>query len=492
MNKLAMLCMLAFLLAQIMACSCLTDLGYTIGGSKNGKGQATVSEEDSLHGSHSIRLSVVPEKGKYARVYATFSDPMPVEELNQLSMWIKPTNGDGMLTLDIYLDSGVKLSTSRSWSTSELGNWQKIDAFKLDFNKKSLIECQKELVGERIKKIWIRLYNPGDVEAAAFLDYLKICDQAISFEPLEKEDVLAAPKSVSHGEKINYVITYGNDRQEPIDLVVVDQYDLGVIFLEADPAPDAGTNSIWTFRQLSPGEYGQIKIVARTHKIACKAEMSGSVSGNGLASVARTLSTDQPGYQVSNLVTLSHGKFAISASATTAVKPLTGSISSFSEHGSGSYSSDEMLSYSPSKIYIEQNLQANGSFSLVNVSGHLSRYNLSWHASHICENRVTRSSISEKYMQADALNLASNAGIQKKKTWMETDSNFTGIAEYDLKGSNRAANEMLVGSFKAKNRAIEWQNSSRKYPDKSWLVCPLGQCSQTTEGNNADQEDETD
>lgn len=82
----------------------------------------------------------------------------------------------------------------------------------------------------------------------------------------------------------------------PIDLVVVDQYDPGVVFLEADPAHEAGTNDVWTFKSLPFREYGQIKILVRPHKLACKSEISGSVSGNGLASVSHTMSTDQPGY----------------------------------------------------------------------------------------------------------------------------------------------------------------------------------------------------
>ncbi len=490
MKKLGFLCALAILSTQIIACSGLTGLDYTIGGSTNGKGKAQVSEEDSIHGSHSLKLSVVPEKGRYARIYANFDVPMPIEELDQLSVLIKPVNGVGEITLEIYLDSGKKLSTSKLWSSGEVGTWQQVDAFDLIFDKKSLAECQRDLKGQGIKKIWIRLYNLGDGQATAYLDYLKIRDQVISFEPLEKEAILDAPKSVSAGEKIIYIITYGNEQQEPIDLVVVDQYDPGVIFLEADPAPDSGTNNVWTFKQLPPGKYGQIKISVRTHKLASKAEISGSVWGNGLTSVARTLSTDQPGYQVNNFVILSINKSAIRASATTTVKPLSGSISSFGEHGSGFYSSDEMLSFSPSKILINQNLQANGSLVFVNLAGRLSRYNSSWHADRICENRITKGSIRERYLQSSVLNLSSTAGIQKKKTWIETDSNFSGIAAYDFKGPSREVNEMLIGSFTVRDRKIEWQNSSSKYADKSWLDCPLDECNQTMQGDLYDKEDE--
>jgi hypothetical protein len=240
--------------------------------------------------------------------------------------------------------------------------------------------------------------------------------------------------------------------------------------LEANPSPDPGTKGVWTFKQLPPGQYGQIKIVVRTHKLACKAEISGTVSGNGLASVARTLSTDQPGYKVNNLVILSTGKSVISASATTSVKPVSGAISSFNEHGSGSYNSTDTMSLSPSKIFISQNLKVNSSTAPINISGRPLHYNSSWSVDRICRNHLTKASISERFIQANFLTLDSSAGIQKKKTWMETNSNFSGIEEYDFKGSGRTIDQILIGSFAAKNRGIEWQNSSNKYADKAGLT----------------------
>jgi len=490
MKKLVILCALALLLIQIIQCSGLTGLDYTIGGSANGKGKAQISKEESIHGPHSLKLSVVPEKGRYARIYASFDKPMPLETMDQLSLLIEPVDGDGKVTLDIYLDGGSKLSASRSWSERELGSWQQIDAFGLNFSNRRLVDWQNDLKGQKIKRIWIRLYNNGSEQTTAYLDYLKIRDQVISFEPLEKEDLLDAPSSASAGEKITYIITYGNEQRVPIDLVIVNQYDPGVVFLEADPSPDPGTKGVWTFKQLPPGQYGQIKIVVRTHKLSCKAEISGTVSGNGLASVARTLSTDQPGYRVNNLLILSTGMSVIRASATTSVKPVSGAISSFSEHGSGSYSSNETMSLSPSKIFISQNLKVNSSLAPINISGHLLHYNSSWSADRICRNHLTKASISERFLQANFLTLGSNAGIQKKKTWMETNSNFSGIEEYDFRGSGKTVNQILIGSFAAKNRGIEWQNSSNKYADKSWLNCPLDECNQTMPVDLPDQDDE--
>jgi hypothetical protein len=77
--------------------------------------------------------------------------------------------------------------------------------------------------------------------------------------------------------------------------------------------------------------------------------------------------------------------------------------------------------------------------------------------------------LKEKYLHANTLDLGSNAEIHKKETWMETESNFTGIAEYASKGKNIAVDEMFIGRFKARNKEIERYDSGSKHPSKSWL-----------------------
>jgi hypothetical protein len=468
MNRLLSLCATTFVL--IIVSSGLTNLDYTLGGSKNGKGSAEISE-DGFQGSHSTRLSVVPEKSRYARIYTHFNNPVPIGELDRLSMWMKPVAGSGKLTLDIYFYGGGKISSTRSWSNGELGRWQELDAFDLNFGNGNLSESLRAFSGKSIEKIWIKLYNTGNVQATAYIDYMKIRDQVISFEPFEKEKILAAPKSVGPGEKITYIITYGNNQLVPIDLVIENQFDTGVVPIEADPLPDPGSNSIWTIRNLPPGMYGQIKIVTRTHKLSSEAKITGNVWGNGLMSASRSLSTDQPGYQVTNTVTISSSKFSLSASATTNVRPVDGATIDFSEHGSGSYSSNEAISYSPSKIVLRQNLQANGTYRAINLSSRALSYNGVWHAGHAIKNRITETSISERFIDSDTIDLDRSSGIRRKDAWMETKSNFTGIEQYSSRAKNMASDQMLVGSFRTRNKEVEWYNSSGKYSDKSWLDC---------------------
>jgi hypothetical protein len=203
--------------------------------------------------------------------------------------------------------------------------------------------------------------------------------------------------------------------------------------------------------------------------LTCEAEIDGSVSGVGYSSVHRSLSTDRPSYEITNQVTLSYEAVKKTLLITTKIKPVDGANIDFSEHGSGDYSSNERLSLSSSKLSADQNLRAKGTFALVNISSHPLSYNSNWYANRDCENHITKATLREKYLHAKALDLSSSAGIHKKETWMETESNFTGIAEFASKGRNIAVDEMFIGMFKARNKEIERYNSSSKHLSKDWL-----------------------
>jgi hypothetical protein len=163
----------------------------------------------------------------------------------------------------------------------------------------------------------------------------------------------------------------------------------------------------------------------------------------------------------------------------------------FSEHGSGDYSSNEMLSLSSSRLSADQNMRAKGTYALVNISSHPLSYNSSWYANRVCENRITKSTLREKYLHADALNSSSSAEIHKKETRMETESNFSGIAEFDSKGKDVTVDEMYVGVFKTRNKEIERYNSSTKHLSKDWLEgCDDEQATQIVDENDTENDAE--
>ncbi len=144
--------------------------------------------------------------------------------------------------------------------------------------------------------------------------------------------------------------------------------------------PDAGTNNIWTFRNLPPGSHGQIKIIMRTVKPAAKANIDSNVHGKGLTSTRGMLSTNFDGYSVTNNVKISAGEFNFTDSVTTIIKPIVGSTLVFGEHGSGSYQAEELLDYNSVSISAKRDISASMSPGRINLSRHSIPLEESWSA----------------------------------------------------------------------------------------------------------------
>ncbi len=396
----------------------LTSLDYHLGQSKYG--DATISNDESFHGSNSAELSV-DAKGNYVRVSVYMNELMPLDNLDLMSMWINPQSGDGEVQLELFLDGdgdgnydshNSKDARIRSLkkSCSETGmsfaQWNELDGFDLNYEKYgdksfgsgSLEDVKNKLKGKSIVRLYVTFYKDKKVPiTTAYFDYIKIGDQIISFEPLEQEAVKEGTKSVSPGGQITYTITYGNNQLEPVDLVVKEKYDPRTIFIEADPKPDPGSTNVWTFHQLPPGAHGQITIKMATIKPSCKANIQSEVYGTGYTSVSGILSTDSDSYRVTNTVTISSGEFNFTASAATKVRPIEGSTLAFGEHGSGIYDAKDQLVYSPSIISI--NREVNGSVGLVfaNLSYRSIPIPGSWFATTRGENKIREFCWSDKF-----------------------------------------------------------------------------------------------
>jgi hypothetical protein len=296
---------------------------------------------------------------------------------------------------------------------------------------------------------------------------------------------LTGSKSVSPGSQITYTIKFRNNLDHNIDVVIAEDYDTRAIFVKSNPNPDQRTNNIWTINGLHPSsKYETIKITLKVPKSTSKAEIEGTVSGAGYSSVHRMLSTEKSSYTISNQVTISYENTTKTLLINTRIKPVDGATIDFREHGPGEYRSNESLRLSSTKVAMNQELQANSSKCLVNISGRLQSYNGSWYVTRLCENGLTKTKLDEEYLSANTLDLESNAKIHSKETSMETKSNFTGIAEYDSKGKNRDVNGMYIGSFRTKTKQVESFKSNGKYPDNGWLEC----CSE--EPNNQSIEDD--
>jgi hypothetical protein len=493
MHNISILCLSILLPIMIIAGTCMTDLDYRLGNSKYT--DSSITDEESFHGPNSAKLSVDKE-GNYVRAIVYMDKPMSLEDLDSLNMRINPLSGDGKVQIEIYLDGDgdssydsdsqrdARLLTNEK-SFSEMGmepnQWSEIDGSGLSYEKykdkgfgsKSLDECINQLGDRMVVKIYITIYKDPSVDkTTAYLDYLNIGDQIISFEPFERDQPKKAPKSISPGSQITYTITYGNNFLEPLDVVIREIYDPRTVFVSADPMPDAGTNNIWTIRDLPPGVHGQIEIKVRTVKIYCKADIDSKVSGEGFASSRGLLSTDLSSYAVTNTVTISSDRFDLTASASTAIKPVAGSIIAFREHGSGQYSADEQLSYSASRIFVFRDTNASKSqitastSPLVNIS-----FTDDWYASSLCENRAGDMMLSERYAQGKYLDLDSRAYLGKTSSYFETSSNFSGAEDHNSRWQGIVRSESLLGNFTTTSSARTKSDSSRTRTSDNALEC---------------------
>lgn len=500
MGPISSSCLALVLLSLSLVCAGLTDLDYNLGSSKYGS--SSISEAESFHGSSSALL-LVDENGSYIRISVYPDEPLPLVELDRLSMWVAPELGDGAAQIDLFLDGDgdgsydshsildARLrSLKESWSGLGMisQEWNELDGFDLayeeygeDSSSQSLDAYGERLGKLRVVRLYITLYKDKSApKTSAYFDYIKVGDQLISFEPLEQEEIKSGPKSVSPGGTITYVITYGNNLLAPVDLVVVESYDPRTMFIQASPSPDRGTNNIWTIRNLPPGKHGQIRIKVSVSKPTCKADLRGEVAGVGYTDVSGMLSTDFESYQISNSVTLSSDEFNLTETATTAVKSIEGSIVTYNDHGPGFYSSQEQLVYSPTRISAFRDVNAVRSITSANTSAATAKVsNISdlsvifsgdLHARSSCDNRMRDLLWMESY-SGDIINLSRRAQLSKTASFFETSARFSGTADCQFKWNDGISASQLAGNLSFSRKATMKYYSRRSSQAYDGLGC---------------------
>lgn len=488
-----LICLLA-IHATILSSNGLTDMDYHLSKLKNA--DASVSADQGFHGSSSAELNINDE-GNYARIYIYPDPPLPFEDLDQLSMWVNPQSGDGSVQVELYFDGDGDDSydsknardarlISQKKTCSEAGMssdaWNELDGFDLQYNKykdnnfpaESLDDYKIKLKDKRIVKIYISVYRDVNVsQTSALIDYIKVGDEIISFEPLEKEDIKDGPSSATPGGLITYTITYGNNGLEPVDLVVKEKYDPKTVFIAAYPSPDPGVFDTWTFHDLPAGAHGQIVIKMRSRKPAAKAVIDGHVSGNGFMSREGMLSTEFNSYIITNSVHIEAGEFNYSASTETRIRPIIGSTLAFGEHGSGSYQADEKLTYNSASISAERHVLAGFSPCAINQSTKSAPLLLrgDWSANLRADNDYRDISWSDRYYECRDMNLSYQAQLGKTLSCLKTAAAFQGLADRKSLWPGGFANTHLAGNFTLAGEARwRWANKTIS-PEKEWLAC---------------------
>jgi len=301
-------------------------------------------------------------------------------------------------------------------------------------------------------RIWITLYRKSKTDGGSCLiDYININGMIASFEPNEgPREKVGKPSKISQGNKITYIITYGNDLNDTTltNMVIVEDYDPRMTLLSADPPPDPGTNNVWTIGNVSPGCYGRIVLVMKMLKQNFVADVDGRVSGTGFVSVRRRFTTERSPHTISNQVRISCDQLERRGIVETPVRPIVGTTLSFSEHGSGSYESEEVLSYMTSRMKMNREFDAVQAPSVLNLSfGRTLGYNSSWYASHLCMDEKRGSIIREQYLYADRLNCTGTAEVRSTRLILDSESNFSGMAIYEIESHTKDRDAALTSVF---------------------------------------------
>ncbi|MBN1323509.1 MAG: hypothetical protein JW986_05845 [Methanotrichaceae archaeon] len=458
-------------------------------------GRKYISYDEAFHGTSSLLISA--KIGSSGSRTMTLTEPAPLDGLDPLEFMICPYAGDGRIEVRIYLEPGAgggeetEIYGSLSWDDMGwgMGEWEKFDATTIEYKKKkddtetykTLQKWMDELGGSIVVKVQISLFARGKVPAFCYIDLLRIAGEVATFDPLETKDIKDDEENkVEQGESIKYTITYGNSLMDEVTNVrIVEHYDPRTVFVEAYPAPDPGTNNVWTIPHLAPGEHGQIVIKVKTQTPKTKAEMTGSVSGSGFASVRRSMSTGLDEYNVINRVEIACDRFEMSGETSTLVKPFLGTDVAFHEHGSGQYWAEDKMIFNPSRIRMWRDMNATKAPTSVDLWGRTLAFNDSWSAGHLCEGRKEAVLFSERFSHAESLNLSAYADTSNSRSTssrssrltLESNASFVGIGDYEARQGPSITTSRMVGNFTVENTDRVRDYMRKKYPSKQWLEC---------------------
>jgi uncharacterized repeat protein (TIGR01451 family) len=230
--------------------------------------------------------------------------------------------------------------------------------------------------------------------------------------------------TVSLGGTVEYTIKYYNHGGVDLtDVVITENYPKILTFISAVPAPDSGTNNKWTIGTLPVDGLGKITIKMKVpdSTLDLSYTESGSVSGEGIVMISKELSTKVEPFDLENIVTISgsYGEINVSAtaSAITTVS-VSGSSLEITEHGSGTYESEEELSVSSKNLRINFNKTTNAEYSPTTFKcsdGFVMEVPSKWSQDICIKNYVKKSAIHKTITEATYMN--DNTIIESDNRW---------------------------------------------------------------------------
>ena len=310
------------------------------------------------------------------------------------------------------------------------------------------------------------------------------CTINVTIHPDVELEKTGSPSTVAPGGDVTYTINYTNTGAVPLhDVVITEHYPKGVTFISASPAPDAGTNNVWTIGTLLPGESGTIVIKVKVpEQIDLSFTETGSVIGEGVVMVTKDLSTEQKPYSLRNSVTLSCAELAPeSAYATTKVSGVPGTSLGITESGSGLYSSDECLDLETKSknIILEKSTYAEYKPTSFNFSDSFSvNFTNKWKQDICSRNMEIDAAIHKKISDATYIDDETISRVDKDKSVMNFDSSFNGSLYIGARTNDTAISETYIGEFDVLQTIHIGKGpiptpAPTPTPTPIWLPCPF-------------------
>ncbi len=262
-----------------------------------------------------------------------------------------------------------------------------------------------------------------------------------------------SPTIVAPGGILTYTISCSNSGVANLtNVTITEDYPEGITFISANPAPDPGTNNMWTIGILPVGEFRTITIkvkVPDSRDIAFTE--TGSVTGEGFVMVSKELSTKQEPYTLKNVVTIECAETdPVTASAFTTVSGMPGTSLEITESGSGNYKSEEILNLETKNksIGLQKSTEAEYQPTTFNFSDSFSvNFTTLWKQDICSKNLVLKDAMHKKIKDATYIKDDTITEMGAYGTSMEFDSSFYGAAHIGAVSKDITTSEDYIGEF---------------------------------------------
>jgi uncharacterized repeat protein (TIGR01451 family) len=369
--------------------------------------------------------------------------------------------------------------------------WQEADGTHLWWNSSSLnsgtmqpgdsgtINLQVSLPSDPQHPNYDWVYNNYKIDSDETLgDFLTLSTAVIHSLYIRK---IAERQVYATGEMVKYTLKYGNE-------LVVDLEDAVVIdilpnsrymeYVDADPAPSSieGNTLIWNIGDIPSKSSGVIYLYAKIvqNRSTINYFSNGKVSGQGYVNFDQRLDTAENLNRLTNYANITawlsdhtDTPESDSSSATIILSESFGTALDIIGHGSGTYSREE-----DSRLHsMNKTLQAKTSLSEKYSGTSFSLpgertidYNSKWSEAQRAKNRVTGSTIVERYMYADRIDRDSNILLDKNGSTLESQTSFQGAGHIGLlKESAENITQLYVVEGPAHNRPAPTYESQEDY-----------------------------